>query len=73
MRVVRVRASDSAVEPDRHALGIDLEVECEQSAELVASDDAPSWFPVVWKLTCVEVWARVFLESDPAERVPRAA
>ena len=40
------------------------------AAGLVASADGPGWFPAVWKLTCIEVWARVFLEADPTGRIP---
>lgn len=43
------------------------------AAAFVARDEEPGWFTAAWKLTCLEVWARVFLEGNPAERVPLAA
>jgi asparagine synthase (glutamine-hydrolysing) len=31
---------------------------------LLSRPDHPRWFPVIWKLLCIEVWAQQFLDGD---------
>lgn len=62
--------SDLFESPASGRLGL---VDGRAAAAFVARDEEPGWFPAVWKLTCLEVWARVFLERDPAGKVPLAA
>jgi asparagine synthase (glutamine-hydrolysing) len=32
--------------------------------QLLERPDSPNWFDVVWKLACIEAWARVFIDRD---------
>jgi len=41
--------------------------------KLLERPELPQWFPVIWKLLCVEVWARQFLDGDGLQDFKPAA
>lgn len=44
-------------------------VDATAAKRFMEEDDSPDWFQAMWKLTCIEVWTRVFLEQNPAGRI----
>jgi asparagine synthase (glutamine-hydrolysing) len=40
---------------------------------LLGRPEHPRWFPVIWKLLCIEVWARQFLDGEGCRSVPDRA